>query len=350
MDPGGAQAAPAALVLHGGRAIGEAALVDDRDLGLVTLRRKVAVEVEHVARIRRVRGPGAPGNPDPHLAAHRRLPQEEVAPRDIGAPPAVALAEVRQTERIPRVLGESLRHALVVDDRVAVVRQLDLLREADVGVVGEADGPEVGLRPEAAQPALERGQLYAQLGQTLLGGPVRGPQLALAVSHALQQGHEAVVVGGRDRIELVVVAAGARERRAEEGGGRSPDHIVELVGPLVGRQHRVGRFHAIPRAADEEAGRGVRAELVTSELFTDETVVGQVGVESLDDVVAVRPGVGAGEVGLETVGLGEARHVQPMARPFLAEPGRGEQPVDHRRIGLVRRVGDERRDFRRRGR
>jgi len=161
VDPGGAQAAPAALVLHGRGAIGETALVDDRDLGLVAAGRKVAVEVEHVARIRRVRGPGAPGEPDSHLAAHRRFPQEEVAPRDVGAPPAVALAEVREPERIPRVLGESLRHALVVDDRVAVVRQLDLLREADVGVVGEADGPKVGLRSEAAQPALERGQLRA---------------------------------------------------------------------------------------------------------------------------------------------------------------------------------------------
>ena len=168
--------------------------------------------------------------------------------------------------------------------------------------------------------------------------------------HALQQGHEAIVVGRRDRVELMVVAAGARERRAEEGGGRGPDHVVQLVGPLVGRQHRVGRFHAIPRTTDEEAGRGVRAELIAGELIADEPVVGQVGVERLDDVVAVRPGVGAGEVGLETIGLGEARHVQPMAGPFLAEPRRGQQPVDHRRIGLVRRVGDERRDLRGRGR
>jgi len=148
----------------------------------------------------------------------------------------------------------------------------------------------------------------------------------------------------------VVVAAGAREGRAEEGGGRGPDHVVQFVGTLVGRQHGVGGFHAIPRTADEEAGRGVRTELVAGELFADEAVVGQVGVEGLDDVVAVRPGVGAGEVGLETVGLGEARHVQPMAGPFLPEPRRGEQPIDHRRVGLVRRVGDERRDFRGRGR
>ena len=217
VDPGGAQAAPAALVLHGGGAIGEAPLVDDGDLGLVAAGREVAVEVEHVARIRRMRGPGAPREPDPHLAAHRRFPQEEVAPGDIGAPPAVALPEVRQPERIPGILGEALHHALVVDDRVAVVRQLDLLREADVGVVGETDGPEVGLGPEAPQTILELGQLCAQLGQTLLGGTVRGPEFALAMPHALQQGHEAIVVGRRDRVELMVVAAGARERRAEEG-------------------------------------------------------------------------------------------------------------------------------------
>ena len=73
-------------------------------------------------------------------------------------------------------------------------------------------------------------------------------------------------------------------------------------------------------------------------------------MKRLDDVVAVGPGVGPGEVGLEAVGFGEARHVEPMAGPFLAEPGRGEQPVDRRRVGAVRRVGDEGRDFRGRGR
>ena len=148
----------------------------------------------------------------------------------------------------------------------------------------------------------------------------------------------------------MVVAARAGEGRTQEGGRRRPDDVVQFVGPLVGGEDGVRRLHLIEGSGDEEAGRRIDAELVARELFADEPIVRHVSVERLDDVVAVGPGVGPGEVGLEAVGFGEARHVQPMAGPFLAEARRGQQAVDHRCVSPVRRVRDEGGHFLRRGR
>ena len=91
---------------------------------------------------------------------------------------------------------------------------------------------------------------------------------------ALQDGHKAVVVGRWDGVELVVVAARAGEGRAQEGGRRGADDVVQLVGPLVGGEDGVRRFHLIEGARDEEASRGVGTELVTGKLLADELIVG----------------------------------------------------------------------------
>ena len=77
-------------------------------------------------------------------------------------------------------------------------------------------------------------------------------------------------------------------------------------------------------------------QLVAGDLFLDEAVVGLVGVEGLDDVVAIAPGVGARLVGLEAVGLGVAGEVEPVAAPALAVVRRGEQAVDELLEGVGR--------------
>ena len=84
---------------------------------------------------------------------------------------------------------------------------------------------------------------------------------------------------------------------------------MQFVGPLVGGKDGVRRFHLVKGAGDKEAGRGVGAQLVAGELLADEPVVGQVGVERLDDVVAVGPGVGPSDIGLEAVGFCETGDV-----------------------------------------
>ena len=64
---------------------------------------------------------------------------------------------------------------------------------------------------------------------------------------------------------------------------------------------------------------GIGGEQVAGELLANETVERPVGVECLDDVIAIPPGV----LGEDVVGradlVGVARQVQPVPCPALAE-------------------------------
>ena len=81
-------------------------------------------------------------------------------------------------------------------------------------------------------------------------------------------------------------------------------------------------------------------EQVAGELPGDELVVGHVLVERPDDPVAPGPD-GPVDVGLVAVGVGVAGQVEPVDGHPLAEPGRGEQPVDQPLVGAGRVVGQE---------
>ena len=110
-----------------------------------------------------------------------------------------------------------------------------------------------------------------------------------------------------------------------------------------------------PRTGAQEAGGDERLvrhviELVARDLLADELVVRLVGVEGVDDVVAVAPGVGPVVVLLEPAGVRVARHVQPVAAPALAVVRRVEQPVYQPLPGAARRVGEVLVDLRRRRR
>jgi hypothetical protein len=106
----------------------------------------------------------------------------------------------------------------------------------------------------------------------------------------------------------------------------------------------------IPGAGGDEAQGfdalgGVGEEDVAGDLFLDEAIVAFVGVERTDDVIAVRPGVGAGFVFVVTLGVAVVDDVEPVARPAFAVAGGGEQAVDETFVGPRMRVGDEGRDF-----
>ena len=100
------------------------------------------------------------------------------------------------------------------------------------------------------------------------------------------------------------------------------------------------------RAGPQEAGGDARlvrdvVQLVARDLLAQELVVRLVVVEGVDDVVAVAPHVQADVVLLEPVGVGVARHVQPVAAPALAVVGRIEQLVDQPLPGPALGVGQE---------
>ena len=104
-------------------------------------------------------------------------------------------------------------------------------------------------------------------------------------------------------------------------------------------------------AGDEAEGGEVggvgRNQLVSGELKQEESVVGQVGVEGMDDPVAV--GGCVDEAGFfasvdVALGVGVAGDVEPVSSPAFAVPGGVEQAVDESagRTGtVVGGVGDE---------
>ena len=185
------------------------------------------------------------------------------------------------------------------------------------------------------------GGLVDERGQTLLivgaVGVARGvlaheqriadDRIRLRLGHGGEDAVEGVVIGGRDRVELVVVATGARDGEAEEALRRGVDALVDGV---------VVVLEALADGDEAERGEarvvlGEVGQSVGRELFDDELVVRLVGVEGVDDVVAVGPGTVErldGAVALQALGVGVAGGVEPVAGPAFAVMGRGEQAVD----------------------
>lgn len=86
-------------------------------------------------------------------------------------------------------------------------------------------------------------------------------------------------------------------------------------------------------------------EDVAGELFFDESGVGLVVVEGLDEVVAIGPGIGARFVFVVAVGFGEVDGVDPVLGPALAVARGGQETVYYLFIGVGRSVGEEGGDF-----
>ena len=88
----------------------------------------------------------------------------------------------------------------------------------------------------------------------LLGALV-GPVAAI---DAREDGLEAVIVGLRDRVELVVVAAGAVDGHADEGRHRAGDHVVAVEQPglelVDGPFAQLDVADEVPRAGGDEPG------------------------------------------------------------------------------------------------
>ena len=138
---------------------------------------------------------------------------------------------------------------------------------------------------------------------------------------------EGVVVGGRDRVELMVVATRAGDGQAKEALRRGVDALID------------GVVVVLETLADGDEAEGGEARVVLGqvgqsvggELFDDELVVGLVGVEGVDDVIAIGPGGLEGldgAVTLQALGVGVTGGVEPVTGPAFAVVGRGEQAVD----------------------
>ena len=145
-----------------------------------------------------------------------------------------------------------------------------------------------------------------------------------------------VVVGGRDGVELVVVAAGTGHRQALRGLEQHVDLVVDLIGPGLdgirrGIEHLPKPVHAGGNWIDKVcpvAGQA-RGQQVAGDLLLQEQVVRQVRVEGFDDVVAIAPRVQLVVVELVPVRLRPANQIQPVPAPTLAVARGLQKSGDH---------------------
>ena len=153
---------------------------------------------------------------------------------------------------------------------------------------------------------------------------------------------EAVVVLVQNGIELVIVAAGAAVGHPHEHG----THGVGDVGQgLLAAQFDNGLVGFVGEVAIE-ADRNmsvqvVGVEFVAGDLLADETVVRLVLIEGLNYVIPIAPDIGTRFIGLETIGIGISRQVEPVPAPALAILRGGEQTVHYFRECVGRVIGQE---------
>jgi hypothetical protein len=118
---------------------------------------------------------------------------------------------------------------------------------------------------------------------------------------------------------------------------RGADHVVELVGAVLGRFERIDFVvpgaEGVKAGGDERFVRGV-GQFIAGELLGDEAVVGFVGVQGGDDVVAIAPDAGLGAVALVAARVGVADQVEPVAGPALAIAGIAEESVGEALVGV----------------
>ena len=117
---------------------------------------------------------------------------------------------------------------------------------------------------------------------------------------ALEDPVQPVVVVSRDGIELVVVAAGAAQRETEKRPPGRVDRVLERQVPkfigrrgVAPRQRQITGRHDLFPVLRRRAGLLGRQQ-VARQLLADELVVRLVGVEGVDDVVAIELASGTG--------------------------------------------------------
>ncbi len=150
---------------------------------------------------------------------------------------------------------------------------------------------------------------------------------------------QAVIVPGRNGIELVVVTTRAGNGQSQEGLREHVDLVVDAIRFVQGGIHRSmgGLVQVPPTGPDDrlvEACRRMspgRPKQIARDVFPHELVVGNIRIEGPDQVIAIPPGVRDVEVLFMPIGFGEANEVHPVARPAFTVMRRCQQTVQHPR-------------------
>ena len=163
-----------------------------------------------------------------------------------------------------------------------------------------------------------------------------------------KQREEGVELALRERVELVVMAAGTADREAEPGLAGRLDAIDDrLHPPLLGDDppFAVDPVVAVETGGDDRVARRrlvarCRRKHVTGELVDRELIEGKVAVVGRDHPVAPRP-IRAARIGLVAVAVGIAGRIEPFDRHPLAEVRARELQIDILLIRHGGRIGDE---------
>lgn len=187
--------------------------------------------------------------------------------------------------------------------------------ESGTGFLGESG--EFELVKIGAEGSFERGELELDMSGCVLEsaiGVVEGELLGWGWDGEIvtelgwgKKGLELEIIALGERLELMIMAAGAGQGEAGEDERGRIGHVVEGI---VAALDLVGGIDHI-RAEKIESGcdEGVMVageKFVAGELFKNEEVVRFVGVEGLDDIIAITPGIGADGVVFEAVAFGES--------------------------------------------
>ena len=143
------------------------------------------------------------------------------------------------------------------------------------------------------------------------------PQIAVGILDPGDKGLHRVIILRADGVKLVIVAAGAPDAEPEESLSDIHHDLVERI--LTGEPLRRLIFTDLTgqqdRGGHEKPRRRILAEGIARDLLTDELVVRRVGVEGLDDIVAIGPGIGTLGINLKPVGVGIPHHIEPVLCP-----------------------------------
>ena len=154
-----------------------------------------------------------------------------------------------------------------------------------------------------------------------------GERIAAAVEDPVKR----VVVVHRNRVEFVIVAAGAAQAEAKNGLAQRVDRVLDgqvmIILGIEAESPRNGEISGRGRTLRVLFARPLVRQDVAGDLFAQEHVVGLVGVERVDHVVSVTPRLRHGIVGCFAGRVGVANDVEPVPAPVLAVSGRRKQAI-----------------------
>ena len=175
-----------------------------------------------------------------------------------------------------------------------------------------------------------------------------GGKLDILALCTAEDGLQTVEIGLEDGVELVIVATcavhgEAKKGLADVGCYLGEDFLAADVRVNIARDQVLRTGAKI--ACGDQGFRAGGGDFVACQLFANKTVVGLVGIEGVDDVVAVAPGMGSFFIQFEAVGVGITDDVEPFQSPAFTIGRGGHQAIDKLFVSIGGLILQERADF-----